>query len=198
MHIREYLEQPLSGVINRHGNESDWLDIGSIELLSGCLSIGDAALFPGDQAELDISPGNYLVQAKIMDYGIDRRICRLRAVLSGLSAERHHIGDISVDFGVIGVCDHSVFLAALEPFGKDLDEYNAVYGHKLDAKEGYGRIVLSEQPLVTMIFVRPGWGDGCYDVYQLLVDTRCIGVEAVFIEEDAGYLFEDVAEHDIV
>jgi hypothetical protein len=190
MHIDTYYAQNLRGVRNHSGILSDWLDIGTIELHSGRISVGDAVFFPGDQIELDSLPGVYQVQARVIDYGIDRRIGLLRARIPGMTTTPIHVGAISVDFAVVGVCDHPGFLAALEPFGTDLDQYNAVYGHKLDAPEGYGRIVLQETPLLAMIFVQSGWGDGQYDVYQLMHNGSIVGLEVIFIDEQQPYLFE--------
>ena len=160
--------------------------------------MGDATFFPSDQLELVSPIGTYRVQAKVIDYGIDRRIGRLRAVLAEHPAEAHYIGDISVGFAVVGVCDHPVFLAALEQYGTDLEQYNAKYSRYLDDERGYGRITLRNTPEATMVFVRAGWGDGRYRVYELRQAAQLIGIEVVFIEPDEQYIFEDVSEYAII
>ncbi len=89
--------------------------MGKIGCASGTPSIGDAVLFPGDQIELKLQPGEYAVGVMALGYGTDRRISRLRAALSGRAGwiTVRAAGTIGVDFAVIGVCDDPDFLQAL-------------------------------------------------------------------------------------
>jgi hypothetical protein len=196
MRLEEYLAQPISALSHTNGIESPWLDIDTINLLSGQFSIGDPTYFPGDQVFCECPLGIYLVQTKIMDYGSDRRFGRLRAILRNQPSTMELIGDISVDFASVGICDHPLFLAATQPFAQDEEQFFALYANKLN--DAYGRIVLPADPRVAMIFVSSGWGDGGYPVYRLVAEQQIIGVEVEFIDPDEEYLFENVTEYQIL
>jgi hypothetical protein len=196
MHIEEYLAQPISDKSHTTGIESPWLDIETINLLSGQFSIGDTTYFPGGQIFCDCPPGTYEVQTKMMDYGNDHRFGRLRAILRDQPSTMELLGDISVDFANVGICDYPLFLAATQPLAQDEELFFSLYANKLNA--AYGRIVLPADPRVAMIFVTSGWGDGGYSVYRLVAEQQTIGVEVEFIAPDEEYLFEGVTEYQIL
>jgi hypothetical protein len=198
--LSEYLEQPLSQEYRPDGVESDWLDVYNLELRSDTISVGDATFFPHEQVKLAIEPGIYHIQAKVLDYGIDRRISRLRAMLSDPSLEmcRVPIGEIPVGFATVGLCDLPLFLAALERISNDLEQFEAAYTSHFMTDQLYGVIELAGSPHTEMVFVQSGWGAGRYNVYQLALETRSVGIEVVFIEENERYMFEGTEEYQIL
>src|SRR5688572_21175777 len=90
MDLLAYLDQPgdrspESGVL---GLETDWLPFCQIELKSGRLMVGDASFIPSMGYRplfvTDLPRGVYAVHAKVLDYGDDRRISRLRVMKADL------------------------------------------------------------------------------------------------------------------
>jgi hypothetical protein len=79
MRLDAYFSQPLSDVFDRNGQETEGLDLGTLDVTSGRRAVGDNTFFPQDQLEMDSQPGRYSVQANIRDWGTDRRGSRLRA-----------------------------------------------------------------------------------------------------------------------
>ncbi len=182
MNIDAFFSEPLSEAFAMNGEESDWLDVGTVTIQSSHISVGDAILFPGDQSEIEIDNGPYMIQAKGIDYGNDRRISRLRACQIPVTIQSKRRNAISVVFARVGICDPTLFLRALEANtngGKDLDLYNAVYSDLLNAM--YGVITLDDQ---NMVFVSSGWGSGQYDVYELWLSGHSVGFEITFINID--------------
>ncbi|MEP7289270.1 MAG: hypothetical protein ABI947_26255 [Chloroflexota bacterium] len=180
MNIDTFFSQPFSETAYSQVQESDWLDAGTLSIVSTRISIGDAILFPGDQAEFEIVNGLYTIQAKGIDYGNHRRISRLRAFHTPSRFDTSYFASISVDFAVVGICDPTVFLQALKhntKEGTDLTLYKTLYSDPLEAL--YGAITLDNQQ---MIFVKSGWGDGHYDIYQLHSGGQLLGLETVFID----------------
>lgn len=197
MRIEEYLEQP-SLPRSNEGAQSDWLDIGVLEINSGTLAVGDCVLLPSDQIELSVVPGTYSVQARILDFGHDRRTSHLRAWIPDSVFERQSAGGFSVDFAVAGVYDKSGFMAVFEPYMLDTDKWAKEYGAKLEAEFGVIDLSGGNEPSAKMIFVATGWGDGYYEVIKLVSQAGVTGLEVNFIEPDEQYLFEGKQVFDII
>ena len=199
MRIDEYFSYPLSDVFDRNGQETDWLDIGTIEVTSGRMAVGDNTFFPQDQLEMDIKPGQYSVQAKVRDFGTDRRVSRLRAFQAAPPFVSRLKGQLSVGFNSVSVCDPAAFLAALlkqTEDGHNRELAQALYWSRLE--DDFGTITLVDELPATMAFVRCGWGSGSYDVFELIADTTRVGIEVIFIEPQEPYIFENTSEFDII
>lgn len=194
MKLAEYWQQPLSGTLNRRGTETDWLDVAEIEVTTGTLAMGDTLYFPDCQLEAHVPNGVYCVQAVVRDYGVERRIARLRAILQNQKITRQPdpLGHFPVDFAGVGVCDYPTFRDAFETTFTCQDEKQAHYTSHLWGD--YGVVRVAGLP---MVYTRAGWGDGIYDVFPY-VDTSgvTVGIEAVFIKDDP-YLMEDVEKFEI-
>lgn len=174
------------------------MDVCPLEISSGTLSIGDPIFFPGDQIVAEVQPGIYVVEAMGVDYGIERRIARLRILAPTKEYEVQHAGEISVDSGSVAVCDLKVFTQALREIETDLPAVQIRYLDKLALTRRYGVIDLEADFPARMAWVQSGWGDGRYPVYKLLYRDQIVGVEAVFIDDDEGYAFEGAELYDIV
>lgn len=192
MNLTEYWQQPLSGVINRQGTPTDWLEVAEIEITTGILAIGDTLVFPHDQVQVNVPNGVYHIQAIVRDYGVERRIARLRAVLytQSLTPQPDPIGHFPVDFAGVGVCDYPAFSEAFETTFTCEDEKQAHYISHLWGD--YGVVRVAGLP---MIYTKAG--SGIYEVFPYVDESnRLVGIEAVFIEDDS-YLMEDVEQLEI-
>jgi hypothetical protein len=199
MSIDEYFSQPPSDVFDRNGQETEWFDIGTIEVISGRLAVGDNTFFAQDQLAMDIKPGQYSVQAKVRDFGTDRRVSRLRAFQAAAPFVSRLKGQISVSFNSLTVCEPAAFLAALlmhTEGGHNRELAQALYGSRLE--DAFGTITWLDELPATMAFVPCGWGSGSYDVLALIADTIRVGMEVIFIEPLESYIFQNASEFDII
>jgi len=86
---------------------------------------------------------------------------------------------VGVDFAQVGVGDFEAIKAAAER----LDEAGqAAVVASLDAPSLWGIAPWGSQPEVQMPFVKSGFGDGSYAIYELLASAERTGVEVVFID----------------
>ncbi len=194
MKLAEYWQQPLSGVVNRRGTQTDWLEVAQIEITTGTLAIGDTLYFPHYQVEANVPNGFHHIQAIVRDYGVARRIARLRAVLhtQSLTYQPNPIGHFPVDFAGVGVCDYLAFREAFETTYTCQDEKQAHYISHLWGD--FGVVQVGGMP---MVYTKAGWGSGIYEVFPYVDESnRIVGIEAVFIEDDP-YLMEDVEKFEI-
>ncbi len=199
MRLDEYFSQPISDVFDPKGKETDWLDFGTLEVSSGRIAVGDNTFFPDKQLELDMPCGTYTIRAKVRDFGTDRRISRLRSFQAKAPLVARLLGEISVGFNSVSICDPVTFLAALLKHtddGQNLELIHSLFWDRLN--ESFGIITFLEDPPATMAFVRCGWGAGHYEVFELMSDTTRIGIETIFIDPQEPYFFQNVSEFDIL
>jgi hypothetical protein len=195
MHIDTLFNQPLSSEQNHKGVESDWLDLYEISIASGKLAFGDPLYFPNYTVQIDVPAGRYMTQARVRDYGSGRRISHLRACLSENSYSLEFVKSIPVDGGIVGVCDDTAFRTAHQ-VSKDM-EGEDFYQKFLAQFSGTYGLMMFNRPGAEMAYVRPGWGDGIYDVCACISkDGHAIGGEIGFIEDDLD-LMEGVEEYQI-
>lgn len=141
----------------------------------------------GSQTPYDLPPGDYIVAARCMQWGTDRRVSRLRVVLKGSSVQLgKEIGSVCTDTAVIGVFDLDVFSAAWRDHPEAAA--NKMEDH-VTGEEIYSSFALDEQHRAVMAFAHTGFGDGGYPVYELLSGSKRVGVEVVFIKENEPYPF---------
>ena len=170
------------------GIESKWLFHSEFELKGRRLQMLDVSL-AGSEDEgviLDATAGVYVIEARVMTYGIDRRISRVRV------HQKRHIGklgklagEVAVDLAAVAICD----VDCLAGWARDHQDKLQRWGDKLwlggEARAG----LYSCEPAKTVVaFVESGFGDGTYPVYFLTYNGRRVGLEAEFLSPETGYL----------
>jgi len=169
------------------GRETAWLPFTTLSVESGTLMIGDASFLPDPDAclALKVQPGTYELSVKVMDYGTDKRISRLRVARAGADPELgRKVGTVWADVGRTGVCDAERFVA-VEPL-KDEQRWTETIGAALDAAETPG---IASFEGVEMPFVASGFGDGEFPVYRLQSGGEPVGAEVQFIKPTERYPF---------
>ncbi|HEU4882886.1 MAG TPA: hypothetical protein VFT45_11585 [Longimicrobium sp.] len=169
------------------GRETEWLAFTTLSVESGQLMIGDASYLPDPDAclALEVQPGTYTISVKVMDYGTDKRISRLRIARAGAEPELgRKAGAVWADVGRTGVCDAERF-GAVEPL-KDEQRWTETIGAALDAAETHGVATFEG---VEMPFVSSGFGDGEFPVYPLKSGGEPVGAEVQFIKPTERYPF---------
>jgi hypothetical protein len=177
------------------GVQTPWLDFCDITLKGASFLVVDASFLPSEEDGVVVKAprGRYIVQAKVMDYGCDRRISRLRVMVPGSDPELgEELGDTWTDTAQTAICDFEVFSAA---WGDDDDEaYEKISDDLMDA-ESFGVAVLDDRTGAAAPFVSSGFGDGSFPVFELREGKRRVGFEIEFIKEGERYPFgKDSAE----
>jgi len=192
MHIDQFLKQTVTAhpAKGSRGKESDWLDFYQLQVKGKSMWIGDANFVPHEEDGflVAVDTGNYLVTAKAIDFGGDKRVSRLRVCLHGVEAELGgKIGETWTDTAITGICDHETFS---EAWGDDDDASDAIIRPTLDDYcDGHGVALLNDASGAVMPFVDSGFGDGTFPVFELSRAGRRSGFEIQFIENDAPYPF---------
>ena len=181
MTLQEYLERDPADAHGADFIESDRLDICPLALVSGRLGVIDPTTFDGETVE--VSPGTYQVQARVMDWADDRRVSRLRVTSCQDVRLGGQVGSVGVDSAQVGVVDWDAAQRASE--GLDAEgEQEVISG--LDAPTLGGVACWSRAEGVFMPWVSSGFGDGNFPIYELLTGDIRVGAEVVFIHHDGA------------
>jgi hypothetical protein len=184
MTIWDYLKDhfhgwPKPGAV---GVESQWISLGELNVSRQVLWTGDPfSATPDDGCSVRVPNGTYHVETKGIDFGLARRIARLRAY-----AKQHthvvvgqQIGTVSTDCTNIAICD----VAALAEFAS---------GHDREFFDEIDRATGADPGIVTMHIdddtfdiacVPSGFGDGNYKVFELTDVSKTLGIEVEFIPQ---------------
>ena len=170
------------------GERTDWLEFCQFSLHGKTVLIVDAQFVPSsdDGLLVDLSPGNYRVYAKGVNYGGDRRVARLRVVKDGAVPRLgKEVGKTWTDTAKTGFCDFEVFS---EAWGSDDDASYEIIEPFFESDHGIA--VFDASRGAVMPFVPSGFGDGEFPVFELLHDDQRIGFEIEFIAEEGTSPFE--------
>ena len=180
--MKEY-EITTQGELHRNlpsGQESDWIEFASLPIVSGKLRVADPMFFRDlpPSPTFDVESGTYRVMAKIITYPGDRRVSRLRAILTQPSTFGPGLYDVGVDFAQVGIFDPVV----LDEAGENMDNAK---GEEMLADLGaiqeFGVVRLGADERAIMAVAVSGFGDGGYPIHDLLLDGKRVGVEVVFV-----------------
>ena len=169
------------------GTESEWLFHCEFEVQGTRLQVLDVFMagHDGEGVILEVSPGVYVVEARVMTYGIDRRICRVRIhPKREIGTVGELAGEVGVDLAAVAICD----VDRLAGWAQGDEDQWRRWGYQL----WYGRatpagLYACEPAKTTVPFVDSGFGDGTYPVYYLMHDNRPVGLEAVFLPPGTPY-----------
>jgi hypothetical protein len=175
------------------GELSSWLYFCDLPLKTGPLAVCDPSFGPGDgvmSVSLNLPPGTYRIEGRVVAYGGERRVAAMRCVVRGsTSLERgSQVGECGVDTGRVGFCDEGVF-------GPAMDRYEDEYMEQLDSVEDpCAAVVLGPAREAMIALADCGFGDGSYPVFELCSDGKVVGLEIEFIGPEKRYPFNRTAE----
>jgi hypothetical protein len=189
MHPKQYFSKskgdwPKVGVT---GVESEWMPFGvDLPVPSGKLWAGDPWQVDDEQFSMDVTPGNYRVEVKGMDFKGHRRTARLRACLEDVDEPTlgNSSGTTGTDIAVVGLCDIATFEKDVR--AKHLKKYEKDMEAALDAggtgyiQFDYGRVKDGDD-VGLMLLMPSGLGDGAFAVYPLRKGKRTVGMEVEFL-----------------
>ncbi len=175
------------------GKESEWLHFCDFRLRGEHLQMVEQRILGSahDQNSVSIpaQPGRYVVECRVMSYGGDRRISRMRvrpqntSVTLGTSA-----GAIGVDIGGIAITDVDILASSVEEHEGEYEEWieDALFGKSATKTVG----VLRWKPAKTEIpYVGGGFGDGTYKVFRVMAGKQVVGLEVEFIAPGTKFPF---------
>jgi hypothetical protein len=172
------------------GIESDWLEVGTVEVATGSLWAGDPYVCNAeDGCVVKVPKGTYSLEAKAMDFAGRKRVSRLRAYLKGVPdpALGKQVGETVTDTATMAVCDITALDKAI---AGDYDGFQErVIDH--DYKD-CGIVQFEMTGPIRLPYVSTGFGDCGAPVYELRASGRRIGMELEFLPP--GYTYEDIDE----
>ena len=170
------------------GVESDWLFHSEFKLHGKRLQMLDVFMAGNDDEGviLDASTGVYVVEARVVTYGIDRRISHVRVHPKGqVVTVGARAGEVGVDLAAVAICD----VDRLAGWANDHQDEWQRWGDKLWFHRTAHAGIYTCEPAKTVVpFVDSGFGDGTYPVYYLMRDGRPVGLEAEFIPPGTPYV----------
>src|SRR3954469_13286283 len=97
------------------GVESEWMDVGPLEVSAGSLWAGDPHLMDDERAPvIKVPKGTYRVQVKGMDFKGHRRTARVRAFGgAGDPSPGKRRGQTATDSAWVGLCDYAAYRKAV-------------------------------------------------------------------------------------
>lgn len=163
------------------GKETGWLIVGELKITDGKACFVDTGYF-GDKEEttvVKLRKDTYQVEVKVIEFGDDRRVSRLRIASKKVKARLGAKLDVAcTDTANITVSDWAT--AA-----------KATYEQKKKLIEPLGTNLAG---LVTIgngaCFVSSGFGDGQFPIFALLNGPETIGCEVEFLATDTPYPFK--------
>ncbi|HKQ39495.1 MAG TPA: hypothetical protein VJ063_15565 [Verrucomicrobiae bacterium] len=149
-----------------------WELVGDIAV-RGRLSISDTSYFYDHPIIVEVIPEHYSVRVRYVSSEGHNYIAGVRVAHHGSLARATWMGNVTVDFAQIGICDRDAAEFAFNLLGDGGMPY---YYKQLDT---VGSVEWVQLPgSVKMLVIRPGFGDGSYPVYQLLrSDGTKAGIE---------------------
>jgi hypothetical protein len=160
------------------GIESPWLDFCSIELASGRLLLSDPIFYPEGTVVVELGPGTYRVQVRLIDEEGQRRASRLRVTSDTAALPGSVLGTVEIDSALLGVGDAERLAQRDELAQKEI----ALVWDRQDAEAGYGIVPWVRQDGTAMPFVESILGYGDYPVYELRRGEHRVGAQVDFVD----------------
>ena len=161
-----------------------WNEVTRIEVKGNLLIIKDAMILLSnivaepEWPSINCEPGEYIMEINVPEPFYAHRV---RIIKTDSNPNiGNEIGMVSVDNGFIGIIDYEFFQTAV---GNDFESYEEWTMTELDDEltlNFSGEVMFNQEKLV---YVKSGDGDGVYPVYELVEDSKQVGLECVFIPQ---------------
>ena len=161
------------------------IQFGSVIVNTDTLGICDVSQVPSGIV-IECPSGEYELEAECYVYGNDARVARVTAKLTGTQpAPGALLGTFGVDMAMAAVFDNDALMAFVEDRPK---EYASWINNDVMMYEWESAGTLVCEPVgVEIPYFEVGFGDGRYRAYALEGDDQIVGIEAVFLDENAPY-----------
>ena len=193
--IQEFLTQRIEAKPQQgqKGEFTDWLAFHELQLSGDALQFTETrvlGLRGNDEHEcheIPASPGIYAVECRGVSFGADLRIAGLRSYPKGKSVTRgNKVSEIPVDMGGVSVVDIAAIHSSMQ---EDEEKYEEWIEEVLFGDDDVSKYTFHTwEPTSTKIpSVESGFGDGTYDLFELISDGSVVGLEVEFINENDTY-----------
>lgn len=194
--IRSFLAEKGADLASRGdaGVFSGWLPFHTLTLRGNALQFVEKRVIGlrGEReyecTEVPATPGVYLVECRGARYKHDTRVAAMRAYPTGLSVTRgKKVKELPVDIGGIAVVDIDIVQVSMREEEALYEEWHEEVIYGVDDSQVYVDVW---EPTGTEIpSTESGFGDGSYPTYELLHHGKQVGLEVVYIEDNAPYPF---------
>jgi hypothetical protein len=174
MKVRDYLARD-----NASSQESGWLDLTDVSISSGEMVIADPSLYP-DGLVVRVCPGVFHIQVMLVGESGCLIVSRLRAYSNEDNLIAGIIGEVGVDFARLGLGDNVRISGVTNAITPEMAE---PIWQSLETEDVFGVVPWDIEAGVEMPFVKPGYGDGRYDVRELLNGQTRVGVQIEFLQD---------------
>lgn len=158
-----------------------WKKIGSFEIVSGKMYVGDAMFVPEPTGlePVELPVGNYDVQ---IHFGSSMPIHNmLRVSKAGTKPMRgDKIGETWADTGTHGVCDFEAITAKLPNREAEEDFVERM----TTGTDDWGEVAAGDMHSEKMVWCSTGSGDGDFEVYELIESGARCGIEIYFFDPE--------------
>lgn len=166
----------------------NWCEVGIIEVTSGKLTAIDFGVMAASSGvTVDVAPGPYRVQGRIMSFEGSLGICAARGLPEPVAdaVRGDMLGKVAVDVAKIAIAD--ITEAAQ---GLTRDDMRAIAPQTRRFRKTYGAVVTLDLPskLVRLSCIASGFGDGKYPAFALMHNGEAVGMEVEFVKD--GHVFD--------
>ncbi|MFN2567619.1 MAG: hypothetical protein ABR499_21705 [Gemmatimonadaceae bacterium] len=190
MTLSEFLARPSVERAPRKGaagSESAWLTLHDFHLRGRRVQILDArhAGKDGEGIIVPARPGEYVIEARVMTYGSERRISRLRMrAWDATCVLGERVGSVATDSGAVAICDVDRLAAWASANDDDFLNWREAFSHDRVGDAGE----YACEPAGTVVaYAASGFGDDTYPVFYSVSGGRPVGVEVEFIAAGTRY-----------
>jgi hypothetical protein len=193
-YLAEKSSEKNAPTLGRKGKESDWLAFAEFSCKSGKILVIDPGLcrIIENGTLITCSPGIYDLHAKVVAYGSEKRVSRLRVVQRG--AQGYSLGDALeeeavVDVAGLAVCDADALERA---WGDDEDSTLEALQDWMPIEKAAVELIIPKYPDATLYMVESGFGDGSFPIFELSENGIRVGFEVELIEPGTPYPFSNM------
>lgn len=168
---------PGDGVIGREN--STWYSVATLPVTSGSLDVAD--ILGTGRVGVPVPDGIYGIEARLIDFGGNLRLSRLRARADGANVSLgEKRGKVAVDFGHVKIADFQALRSGLSVQEvHELDELTLTFMNVFcDICQ-----LNFESKSVCFVVCESGFGDGTYPVFALRSGDQIVGLEIEFIRD---------------
>jgi len=176
---------PGDGVVGKE--RKTWYSVTTLKVRTGGIDIADLGMIPAHTLRIRVPNGDYLIEARLIDFGGSLCVSRVRARLKGVDPKvGKKRGMVPVDYAAIAIADFEYLRQTLDD--SEQDEFN-------DAATEFMHVDFCEKCTISfgtgtaqIAVSKSGFGDGTYPVFALINRKGIIGLEVELIKD--GYVLE--------
>lgn len=159
-----------------------WYEVARLKVRTGGIDVADLGRMPADSVRLRVPNGNYVIEARLIDFDGSLCLSRVRARLEGIHPKLgRKRGSVAVDFAAIAIADFEYFRQTLDE--DDLEELSENATEFMQVEFCEKCSMSFESGAAQFAVSKSGFGDGTYPVFALMQGKRAVGLEVELIRD---------------